>query len=66
MKKIHLFELVEPSTLWYDKLHLCRAGVAQSVEQQFCKLQVAGSSPFASSTSSEAAEEQAKFLVAVF
>jgi hypothetical protein len=27
------------------------AGVAQSVEQQFCKLQVAGSSPFASSNS---------------
>ena len=53
MKKIHLFELVEPSTLWYDKLHIRRAGVAQSVEQRFCKPQVGGSIPLASSNTSK-------------
>lgn len=47
----YLSKLVESSTLLYDKLDDCRAGVAQSVEQRFCKPQVGGSIPLASSIS---------------
>ena len=47
------FNLVEPSTLWYGKLHFRRAGVAQSVEQRFCKRRVGGSIPLASSNFSK-------------
>ena len=50
---VSLLDLVEPSTLWYGKLRLRRAGVAQSVEQRFCKPQVGGSIPLASSISSK-------------
>ena len=50
---VYLLDLVEPSTLWYGKLRLRRAGVAQSVEQRFCKPQVGGSIPLASSISSK-------------
>ena len=41
--------LVECVILWYDRIQNCRAGVAQSVEQRFCKPQVGGSIPLASS-----------------
>ncbi len=42
--------LVESFFLWYDGSSIRRAGVAQSVEQRFCKPQVGGSIPLASST----------------
>lgn len=42
--------LVESFSLWYDGSYIRRAGVAQSVEQRFCKPQVGGSIPLASST----------------
>lgn len=42
--------LVECFILWYDGPYIRRAGVAQSVEQRFCKPQVGGSIPLASST----------------
>jgi hypothetical protein len=41
--------LVESFLLWYDGSYIRRAGVAQSVEQRFCKPQVGGSIPLASS-----------------
>ena len=42
--------LVECFILCYDGPYIRRAGVAQSVEQRFCKPQVGGSIPLASST----------------
>ena len=42
--------LVESLFLWYDHpRNALRAGVAQSAEQRFCKPQVGGSIPLASS-----------------
>ena len=42
--------LVESLFLWYDHpRNTLRAGVAQSAEQRFCKPQVGGSIPLASS-----------------
>ena len=50
IEKIHLCHLVPHRSLWYDDFRgFLRAGVAQSVEQRFCKPPVGGSIPLASS-----------------